>query len=316
MPTNQPEKQSCCTPPRSPERASANTEHLITSSKMDKSLRDCVEIPGGAAFKGTNTPFLIQDNEAPLKKSKVRPFLCERGTVTNAQFAKFVDATGYKTEAEQFGWAFVFHQNVPGETGPTLGVEGTEWWRRVDGAYWRHPDGDNNKLPEQDHPVVQVSWQDAKAYADWAGGRLPTEVEWEHAARGGLGDVPFPWGTQEPNDTDFQPCNIWQGTFPTDNLGLDGYLATAPAISYEPNGYGLYNMVGNVWEWTADPFRIKSLKRTARDANAQAGVRKLLKGGSFLCHISYCYRYRIAARTGNTPDSCSTHTSFRVIYSK
>ena len=165
-----------------------------------------------------------------------------------------------------------------------------------------------------DHPVVHVSWRDATAYARWIGGRLPSETEWEHAARGGLGDVPFPWGEAEPNDTDHFPCNIWQGQFPKTNTGADGHLDTAPAQSFAPNGYGLFNMVGNVWEWTAEPFRIRSQKKAARQRQAQMKGYKLTKGGSFLCHQSYCYRYRIAARTGNSPDSTTTHTGFRVVW--
>ena len=152
------------------------------------------------------------------------------------------------------------------------------------------------------------------AYAAWAGGRLPTEIEWEHAARGGREDDPFPWGTEEPNDTDFFPCNIWQGRFPESNSLRDGYKTTAPARSFEPNGYGLYNVVGNVWEWTAEPFKVKSLKKHVKQRMKDMRGYKLTKGGSFLCHRSYCYRYRVAARTGNSPDSATTHMGFRVIW--
>jgi formylglycine-generating enzyme required for sulfatase activity len=162
-----------------------------------------------------------------------------------------------------------------------------------------------------DHPVVHMSWNDAKAYAAWVGGRLPTEAEWEHAARGGLGDVRFPWGDRDPNDEDFFPCNIWQGNFPDENLVLDGHAATAPALSFEPNGYGLFNMSGNIWEWTADTLRLKSLKRAARQRMKTQRGWKILKGGSFLCHRSYCYRYRIAARSYNAPDSSTSHLGFR-----
>lgn len=165
-----------------------------------------------------------------------------------------------------------------------------------------------------DHPVVHISWNDAQSYAKWAGGRLPTEAEWEHAARGGLGDVRFPWGDREPNDTDFLPCNIWQGDFPKTNSAKDGFVTTAPARYYEPNGYGLYNVVGNVWEWTADAYRIKSLKKHVRQRLATMKDYKLSKGGSFLCHASYCYRYRIAARSGTSPDSTTTHQGFRVVW--
>ena len=185
---------------------------------------------------------------------------------------------------------------------------------RSEGANWRLPNGPYTEPGELDHPVVQVSWNDAKAYAGWAGGRLPTETEWEHAARGGLQDVKYPWGDSDPNDTNFFPCNIWQGQFPQENMCKDGYGTTAPSISFGSNGYGLFNMVGNVWEWTRDPFKIRSVSPRSHKTKFSDGPRKVLKGGSFLCHASYCTRYRIAARTGNTSDSSSTHTGFRVIY--
>jgi len=237
-------------------------------------------------------------------------------TVTNAAFDDFVTATGYVTEAEHHGWSFVFWAQVPERLGPTQGVVGVEWWRRVDGANWRDINGPGTMAEawHRDHPVVQVSWTDARAFAAWAGGRLPTEAEWEHAARGGHDDVRYPWGDAEPDYIDFQPCNIWQGQFPKENLCKDGFATTAPARSFAPNGYGLYNMVGNVWEWTADPFRIRSQKKQAKLRQAQMQGYKLSKGGSFLCHASYCWRYRIAARTGNSPDSTTTHTGFRVVW--
>lgn len=161
---------------------------------------------------------------------------------------------------------------------------------------------------------MQVSWNDAKAYAAWTGGRLPSEAEWEHAARGGQGDVPFPWGSTQPNDTDSFPCNIWQGTFPHSNTAADGYEATAPARSFEPNAYGLYNLVGNVWEWTQDTYRIKSLKASVKERLKEMPGFKVSKGGSFLCHRSYCYRYRIAARSGTSPDTGTPHQGFRVVW--
>ncbi|MEM6729175.1 MAG: SUMF1/EgtB/PvdO family nonheme iron enzyme, partial [Pseudomonadota bacterium] len=229
-------------------------------------------------------------------------------------FAAFVEATGYETEAERFGWSFVFLNHLPPGHPPTQAVQGVEWWRKVDGATWRLPHGPNGAAPPPHHPVTQVSWSDARAYAAWAGGRLPTEVEWEHAARGGLGDVPFPWGEEAPRDDGPYPCNIWQGRFPVKDTGADGYDGTAPVESFTPNGYGLFNMVGNVWEWTADAFRLRSLKREAKARQAAMQGYKVLKGGSFLCHASYCFRYRIAARTGNSPDSTTPHQGFRLVY--
>lgn len=236
--------------------------------------------------------------------------------VTNAEFAVFVDATGYVTEAERFGWSFVFWSDVPDAVGMTQGVAGVEWWRRVDGANWRDINGPGTQVDvwHSDHPVVQVSWNDAAAYAAWVGGRLPTEAEWEHAARGGQGDVRFPWGNAEPDDDTFMPCNIWQGAFPDVNSGADGFATTAPVDAFAPNDFGLYNMAGNVWEWTCEPFRIRSLKKSVKQRLAGMPGYKLLKGGSFLCHRSYCYRYRIAARSGNSPDSTTTHQGFRVVW--
>lgn len=275
-----------------------------------------VSIPGGTALVGTRDPILVEDAEGPPTQKRVRTFLMGETAVTNAQFRAFVEDTGYVSEAEHHGWSFVFWAQVPESVGTTEGVAGVEWWRRVDGSNWRDVNGPGSEAAawHPEHPVVQVSWTDAKAYAAWAGGRLPTEAEWEHAARGGLGDVRYPWGDKDPDDHDFQPCNIWQGRFPQHNSCKDGYAATAPAKSFEPNGYGLYNLVGNVWEWTADPFRIRSQKKDAKARQAQMKGFKLAKGGSFLCHASYCWRYRIAARTGNSPDSATTHTGFRVVW--
>ncbi|WP_305972124.1 MULTISPECIES: formylglycine-generating enzyme family protein [unclassified Mameliella] len=308
-----PAKSACCAPAARRGGAWAATEVIARGSATRPPT---ARIPGGKALVGTDHPHLIEDAEGPLRTKTVAPFEIGITTVTNAQFAEFVDATGYVTEAERFGWSFVFWSEVSAEVGPTQGVANVEWWRRVDGANWRDINGpgtaENAWFP--DHPVVQVSWNDARAYAKWIGGRLPTEAEWEHAARGGLGDVPYPWGHEEPDDTAHFPCNIWQGRFPDRNLGLDGHLTTAPAMSFEPNGYGLYNLVGNVWEWTAEPFRIRSLKRGAKARQAAMKGYKLAKGGSFLCHKSYCYRYRIAARTGNSPESTTTHTGFRVVW--
>jgi formylglycine-generating enzyme required for sulfatase activity len=272
-------------------------------------------VPGGTALLGTSDPQLPDDGEGPLRTRRIRPFRISATTVTNAEFAAFVKATGHVSDAERFGWSFVFWSDVPESIGRTLGVEGVEWWRRVDGAKWSEPRGPGTGADcRSDHPVVHVSWHDAVAYASWVGGRLPTEREWEHAARGGLGDVRYPWGDTEPDDLSFTPCNIWQGSFPHHDTAADGWHGTAPAESYDPNGYGLYNMVGNVWEWTSDAFRIRSLSRRAQARSRGIAGYRLSKGGSFLCHRSYCYRYRIAARSGTSPDSTTSHHGFRVVW--
>ena len=309
-----PHSGTCC----GPSAESATVPRAVEIEPPDAPRADggAVQVPGGKALVGTRWPHIPDDGEGPLRHKRVAPFRIGATAVTNADFAAFVADTGFETEAERLGWSFVFHTQVAGTVGLTDGVPSLEWWRRVDGAHWRNVDGAGgdavHDLPS--HPAVHVSWNDAQAYACWAGGRLPTEAEWEHAARGGLGDVRFPWGDREPDDTAHFPCNIWQGRFPHDNLGLDGHLFTAPARSYAPNGYGLFNMVGNVWEWTAEPFAVRSLRRAARDKHRARRGYRLLKGGSHLCHKSYCYRYRIAARSGNSPDTTTTHQGFRVVW--
>lgn len=277
-----------------------------------------VLIPGGKALLGTNRPEIPNDGEEPLREMRLSPFRMGITSVTNAEFEAFVTDTGYVTEAEQIGWSFVFWAQVPESAGPTQAVAEVQWWRKVDGANWRdiNGPGTQDSAWHPDHPAVHISWNDANVYAGWAGGRLPTEAEWEHAARGGLGDVRFPWGDDEPDDTDFLPCNIWQGNFPQTNSCADGYFTTAPAKSFEPNGFGLYNMAGNVWDWTSEPYKIRSLKKQVRARLAAMKGYKLSKGGSFLCHRSYCYRYRIAARSGTSPDSATTHHGFRLVWSK
>lgn len=276
-----------------------------------------VVIPGGVGVLGTSKPLIRTDGEGPLRKGRVRSLSMSTGSITNAEFSAFVADTAYVTEAEHLGWSFVFWSQVPDCVGETQPVPGAPWWQRVDGASWQRITGPDCDLMHAllDHPVVHVSWNDAVAYASWVGGRLPTELEWEHAARGGLGDVRYPWGDTEPDDEQTILCNIWQGRFPKTNTAIDGYATTAPAISFEPNGYGLHNMVGNVWDWTADSFRISSrfAPRGSKVSN-EANAMKMAKGGSFLCHKSYCHRYRIAARIANPIDSATTHMGFRVVW--
>jgi formylglycine-generating enzyme required for sulfatase activity len=276
-----------------------------------------VHIPGGTALVGTKRAIITTDGESPLRKQTVREFLIDNQAVSNERFQDFVDATHYLTDAERIGWSYVFFDHLPNneDSSDTLGVAAANWWRQVYGANWKLINGPGSEDAWQaDHPAVHISHNDALTFAKWNQGRLPIEAEWEYAARGGKGDVLFPWGDDEPDDTTFQPCNIWQGNFPHHNSAADGYCATAPVDAYKPNGYGLYNMVGNTWEWTAGPYTVRAQHKEARKHAARMKGTKVLKGGSFLCHKSYCYRYRIAARTGSTPDSTTSHIGFRLVY--
>jgi formylglycine-generating enzyme required for sulfatase activity len=273
---------------------------------------------GGKSHVGTSRPEIRSDGEGLVSEMKLRPFAADAMPVTNARFAAFVAATGHVTEAEHFGWGPVFRGLLSDPVADLRSQPRIPWWVTCYGAWWAEPEGPGSHVRDRaDHPVTHISWADASAFAAWSVGRLPTEAEWEHAARGGLeGDPRFPWGDREPDDTDFLPCNIWQGRFPAENTCADGFLGTSPVGAFAPNAAGLYDMAGNVWEWTSEPFVIRSASRAARlrNAEARAANQKIMKGGSFLCHISYCYRYRIAARSGTSADSGSSNTGLRVFY--
>ena len=278
-----------------------------------------VRLPGGRFRMGCDARLLPQDGEGPARLVRVAPFAIDPHAVTNRWFADFVAATDFTTEAERLGWSAVFAGLLPdgADQKERAKARGTSWWFRVDGASWRHPEGPGSGIDErQDHPVVHVSWNDAVAFAAWAGGRLPREAEWEYAARGGLDGKRFPWGDLEPDDASDLPCNIWQGDFPARNTCADGYYGTAPVDTFTANGFGLHHMVGNTWEWCADAYRVRSVSRDAqrRNEDSQVTGARVLKGGSFLCHRSYCYRYRPAARSGAAADTSACHTGFRVIY--
>jgi formylglycine-generating enzyme len=251
------------------------------------------------------------DGEQPVHPVRVDAFRIDATTVTVADFRSFVDDTGYRTEAETYGWSAVFHLAVTDPDRIAGTMAGTPWWVGVSGADWAHPGGPSSSALD-DHPVVHVSWNDAHAYATWAGRRLPTEAEWECAARGGRPSQRYPWGDRLGDEW---ACNIWQGTFPAVNPEVDGWLTTAPARSFEPNDYGLYQPIGNVWEWCADWFSPVYYAQSPLDnpSGPSLGSARVIRGGSYLCHDSYCNRYRNAARSSNTPDSSTGNTGFRTV---
>ncbi len=274
-----------------------------------------VTVPGGRYRLGDESAWSYPgDGEAPVHQAELASFGIDPYAVANREFAEFVAASGWQTDAERFEWSFVFGGLLPDEFPPTRGVEGAPWWRQVMGADWRHPEGPQSDIADRaDHPVVHVSWHDAAAYCAWSGTRLPSEAEWEVAARGGLDGQPFPWGDQlEPGGA--HRMNVFQGEFPGGNSGADGYLGTAPVDAFEPNGYGLYNMTGNVWEWCADWLDVEYYASAPMSAPSgpPTGAARVQRGGSYLCHASYCRRYRVSARFGSGPDSSTGNAGFRV----
>jgi len=317
--TTPPAKKSCCAPGR--DESSPATAPAAAAEGFIRTNRGSTEgmrlIPGGEFLMGTDGTYgFAADGEGPAHAVELAPFYLDATCVTNEQFNAFVNATGYKTESERFGWSFVFHGHLNATQAARsvrATVLGNEWWCRVEGATWRHPEGPGSNIKQRwDHPVVQVAWSDAQAYAAWAGKRLPTEAEWECAARGGLVQKRFPWGDElEPGGR--HAMNVWQGVFPTRNTVADGHYGPAPAKSYKANGYGLYQMTGNVWEWCHDWFDAGAYRSGPRvnPTGPAQGERRVMRGGSYLCHASYCNRYRTDARSSNTPDSATTNLGFR-----
>jgi formylglycine-generating enzyme len=310
------ENKMCCAPGRTPAAPGGGGVFERARAGSTDGMR---LIPGGEFLMGNEGDYgFAADGEGPVHAVKLEAFFIDAVCVTNEQFNAFVNATHYKTEAERFGWSFVFQGHLTPEqqaTAVRLRVLGSEWWCRLDGATWRHPEGPGTQIKKRwEYPVVHVSWNDARAYAAWAGKRLPTEAEWECAARGGLVQQRFPWGEQLEPDGRHQ-MNVWQGTFPEHNTCADGFYGPGPARSFKPNAYGLYNMTGNVWEWCWDWFDAGYYRVGSREdpTGPATGERRVMRGGSYLCHASYCNRYRTDARSSNTPDSGTTNLGFRCV---
>jgi formylglycine-generating enzyme required for sulfatase activity len=311
-----------------------------------------VWIPGGEFTMGT-LGNEARASEQPAHRVRVDGFWMDATEVTNAQFAEFVDATGYVTVAERpSDWEELKKQVPPGTPKPPPEVltpgslvftppnqavpldNHAVWWKWTTGADWRHPEGPGSTIDDRmDHPAVQVAWEDAVAYAEWAGKRLPTEAEWEFAARGGLEGKRFTWG-DEPPTSDHSLANIWHGEFPHRNTKEDGYYRTAPVKTFKPNGNGLYDMAGNVWEWCGDWYRADAYAIRVQQLGADGVAEnpagpdrpwdpreprspsRVSRGGSFLCHVTYCESYRPGARRGTSADTGMSHLGFRCVMTK
>lgn len=276
-------------------------------------IQDMVLLPGGVFLMGSGDDVPGAEGERPVHAVEVEPFWIDACTVSNADFATFADACGYVTDAERAGWSFVFAGLLRRGLGRTRSVAGARWWRQVSGADWRHPEGPGSTLAGRaDHPVVHVSWRDAREYCATTGRRLPTEAEWEFAARGGAARDVYPWGDELERDGRHW-MNVWQGRFPKENTLEDDYYATAPVDAFPPNGYGLHNVTGNVWEWTADwfdPGYYRSSPRVA-PAGPERGTHRVIRGGSYLSQGSEGRRCSVATRGSGTPASSTGDVGFR-----
>jgi sulfatase modifying factor 1 len=290
-----PATQGCRRTPASHVSSDANRRSADSQSADLNKHDGMVLIKGGTFLMGTTDGMPY---EAPVHTVAINSFWMDEHEVTVAEFAGFVAATGYQTDAEKFGWSGVFD----GKTGE---------WGKVDRVDWQYPDGPTSQA-RPDEPVCQVSWHDAEAYARWAGKRLPTEAEWECAARGGLAGKKYAWGDElRPNGKPV--ANWWQGHFPEKDTGEDGFTSRAPVKSFPPNGYGLYDTAGNVWEWCADWYSDDYYSRSARDnPTGPAGSKeRVIRGGSWMCAENFCTNYRVAARSHATPDSGLNNLGFR-----
>lgn len=303
----------CCTPSRDDVPPAAGLRLQPAEAPPTAPL---IGLPGGEFRMGTDSlEGYAADGEGPSRLVRVGAFEIAATTVNNAEFREFVRATRYVTDAEQIGSSFVFWLQVDPELRQAARQvpRGLPWWLEVEAACWQRPEGPGSSILQRlDHPVVHVSWNDAQAYCEWAGLRLPTEAQWEYAARGGLDGKRYAWGDDiEPDGGD--RCNIWHGRFP-DQPAAPWRPGTLPARWFEPNGFGLYHAAGNVWEWCDDWFSPTYHQDTDRVDPHQTRItgRRSTRGGSFLCHVSYCNRYRVAGRNSNPPASSSSNCGFRV----
>lgn len=331
-----------CTPTNTRFTAAVNNPESDVAASHD----GMVLIPGGTFSMGGDDAQAWRD-EYPKHEVQIDSFWMDIHEVTNAQFAAFIAETGYVTTAEKaVDWDEIKKELPPGTPKPDASQlapaslvfvatdkpvnlrDVSQWWQWRKGANWRQPEGPGSSIEGKEaHPVVHVSWYDAVAYCEWAGKRLPTEAEWEYASRGGLQNAVYAWGN-EAIDTGRAKANTWEGSFPYQNALLDGYYLTAPVQSFEANGYGLFDMSGNVWEWCADLYHEEYYKTlegtisknptgptTSYDSNEPLAEKRVTRGGSFLCHDSYCSGYRNAMRMKTTPDTGSIHTGFRTVMS-
>ncbi|MEU5832298.1 MULTISPECIES: formylglycine-generating enzyme family protein [Actinomycetes] len=310
---------ACCAPQRTGSQPGNHPGPTAEESGTDTAPRSTglISLPGGEFMMGDHfDEGYAADGELPVHRVKVDAFTMDATLVTNAEFARFADATGYRSESERLGYSAVFHAYLAAPRQDVLGpAGGAPWWLGVRGASWRNPAGSQSNwqdIPE--HPVVQVSWNDAQAYCKWSRRSLPTEAQWEYAARGLVPGQRYAWGNELAPGAVHQ-CNIWQGSFPESNTLEDGYLGTSPVGTYPPNPVGLFDMAGNVWEWCQDWF-LPKYYRNSPVGNPQGptiGQGRVMRGGSHLCHDSYCNRYRVSARSSNTADSASSNTGFRTV---
>lgn len=305
-------------------------EGLVTSPEVDRA-------PGGGPASSAGHDDLLlhggvfemgdafgegypSDGEVPVHEVDLPAFRIDRGPVTVRLFGQFVAATAYITDAERAGVSAVFSSAALASPDDVERADGVPWWLFVRGADWKHPYGPDpeglgpSHAEMAEHPVTHVSYRDALAYCAWAGRRLPTEAEWEFAARGGCGRARYAWGNELTPDG-VHHCNIWQGEFPRLNTAADGWLATSPVGTFAPNGFGLVDVAGNVWEWCADWFGVAYYAASPRRAprGPASGLTRVIRGGSYLCHASYCNRYRVAARSKNPPETSTGNLGFRTV---